>query len=196
MTEKASFLCSFDLHVIFAPFLSHDARITPSKTNKNISKYEQTEATYFFIITKSNFVNSHDSMSDSVNGKCGNGPYMKFLTYIFSMSDDSRERDAQFLSNFLIDESFSHERQHFRFAVADFNVGTDDLFFRISWVLPVSMSHAVEFQNFLDKRMLIAANVDDMEMFEHHVILFSRSNDNGLPCMTQEEVGIKDENFG
>ena len=38
MTEKASFLCSFDLHVIFARFLSHDARITPSKTNKNISK--------------------------------------------------------------------------------------------------------------------------------------------------------------
>ena len=26
MTEKASFLCSFDLHVIFAPFLSHDAQ--------------------------------------------------------------------------------------------------------------------------------------------------------------------------
>ena len=24
MTEKASFLCSFDLHVIFAHFLSHD----------------------------------------------------------------------------------------------------------------------------------------------------------------------------
>ena len=41
MTEKASFLCSFDLHVIFAPFLSHDARITPSKTNKNISKHLQ-----------------------------------------------------------------------------------------------------------------------------------------------------------
>ena len=38
MTEKASFLCSFDLHVIFARFLSHVARITPSKTNKNISK--------------------------------------------------------------------------------------------------------------------------------------------------------------
>ena len=27
-----------DLHVIFARSLSHDARITPSKTNKNISK--------------------------------------------------------------------------------------------------------------------------------------------------------------
>ena len=38
MTEKASFLCSFDLHVIFARSLSHDARITHSKTNKNISK--------------------------------------------------------------------------------------------------------------------------------------------------------------
>ena len=38
MTEKASFLCSFDLHVIFARSIGHDARITPSKTNKNISK--------------------------------------------------------------------------------------------------------------------------------------------------------------
>ena len=38
MTEKTSFLCSFDLHVISAHFLSHDARITPSKTDKNISK--------------------------------------------------------------------------------------------------------------------------------------------------------------
>jgi len=57
MTEKASFLCSFDLHVIFAPFLSHDARITPSKTNKTSPKYEQTEATYFFIITKTNVIN-------------------------------------------------------------------------------------------------------------------------------------------
>ena len=28
MTEKTSFLCSFDLHVIFARSLSHDARIT------------------------------------------------------------------------------------------------------------------------------------------------------------------------
>jgi|GEM_PF-5661269 len=36
MTEKASFLCSFDLHV-----------------TKTSPKYEQTEATYFFIITYS-----------------------------------------------------------------------------------------------------------------------------------------------
>jgi|GEM_PF-2275455 len=31
-------LCYFHLLVCFCPFLSHDARITPSKTNKNISK--------------------------------------------------------------------------------------------------------------------------------------------------------------
>ena len=58
MTEKASFLCSFDLHVIFAPFLSHDAFsvMMPAsllrKRTKTSPKYEQTEATYFFIITK------------------------------------------------------------------------------------------------------------------------------------------------
>ena len=38
MTEKTSFLCSFDLHVIFALFSVMMPASLPSKTNKNISK--------------------------------------------------------------------------------------------------------------------------------------------------------------
>ena len=51
MTEKTSFLCSFDLHVIFALFSVMMPASLLRKRTKTSPKYEQTEATYFFIIT-------------------------------------------------------------------------------------------------------------------------------------------------